>query len=87
MKPEYKVYDYRKYEYGWEIYSTNLEGKNEMWVYSYATEEAAKVMAQTYNENEPKRYANAVEAEKKKPIYHIDNSIDSYYRNMAYSGD
>ena len=87
MKPEYRVYNYRKYEYGWEVFSTNLAGQNERMVYCYANEEAAKVIAQSYNEREPKRYADAVEAEKNKPIYHIDSSIDSYYRNRAYSGD
>ena len=87
MKPEYRVYNYKQYEFGWEVYSTNLQGQDERMVYCFTNEAAAKEIAQSYNAREPKRYADAVEAEKNRPIYHFDNTFESYYRNMAYSGD
>lgn len=89
MKAEFRVYGIKKYEYGWMVISTNLEGADERMVYCYTNREAAEEVANKYNQSESMRYAAAKEAEERyrKTIIPYSSSIDSYYRNGAYSGD
>ena len=89
MKAEYRIYGIRQYEFGWEVYSTNLEGKDERMVMCYANKEAAQIVADKYTQNEPLRYASAKawEEQRKQNRVHYDTSIESYYRGGCYSGD
>ncbi len=42
---EYRIYGIRQYEYGWEVYSTNLDGKDIQNVAYYANKESAQIIA------------------------------------------
>jgi hypothetical protein len=86
---EYRIYGIRQYEYGWEVYSTNLDGKDIQNVAYYANKESAQIIADRYTQNEPLRVASAKawEEERKQNIIHYNTSIESYYRHGCYAGD
>ena len=91
MKTEYRIYSYRRYEYGFEVYSTTLNGEDERFVYAYQNEDAALAHSMSLNKNEGARYAAAIEAEKKAlenlRSLHSTNTPADYYGCRRYCGD
>lgn len=91
MKTEYRIYSYRPYESGFEVYSTTLNGEDERFVYAYQNEAAALAHAMALNNNEAARYAAAIEAEKKAleslRNLHYTNTPADYYACSRYCGD
>lgn len=86
MFAEFREYNYRKYLYGWMVYSTNVEGTDERMEMCYANEAAALAHTISANQKEPQRYADAVrrEEEARKQIIIPDTP---YYSITGYYGD
>ena len=86
MITEFRKYGYRKYEYGWMVYSTNVEGKDERIDMCYMREADAISHTIAANKREPERYADAIrrEEEARKRIIVPDCP---YYSITGYYGD
>lgn len=86
MNTDYRKYNYRKYEYGWMVFSTNAEGADERMEMCYANEAAALSHVMGANQREPQRYAEAVrrEEEARRSLVIPDSP---YYSITGYYGD
>ena len=83
---DYRKYNCYRYEYGWKVVSTSSDGSDERLVMCYVHEMDAKGEVYRLNNNEPLRYALAIEHEKdffKKQDFHSN----PYYSITGYYGD
>lgn len=85
MKSEYRTYTFKRYEYGWMVVSSNIDGTDENMEMCFANEADAIALAMRLNEQEAKRVEDVKKRKEEirksivKPANPYNYSITGYF--------
>lgn len=86
MSTEYRKYSFKKYEYGWMVFSTTIKGTDERMEMCFANEQDALAYTLSLNASESKR-VEEMEMRMEEAKKRLSIPATPYYSITGYFGD